>query len=604
MHEEQEQHMLKKLASAVFLIVSALPASAFELRVQSPDIKGEMAQDLVAVSLLAGLKSATQPPTPQDILAAARADYARMVGLLYERGFFAPVISIRINGREATEIPVISPPPVVQNVTITATAGPVFRFAQADVTPLASGTEVPDGFATDQVATTGRMRTAVDAGITGWRKQGFAKARLASQSITARHEARRIDADLRLAPGRKLDFGDLRITSQSAVRESRIRDIAGLPSGAVFDPDELDRVTERLRRTGAFSVVSLTEAETPGDDGTLDIAAQLVDAPPRRLGFGAELSTQEGLTVSGFWLHRNLFGGAERLRISGEISGIEGDTGGEDYELSFQFSRPATFNEDTDFFTTFSLESRNETNFSSKRSSIEAGIRRYASPEREYTFGIGFEAANTADAFGIHQYRVLTFPASAEFDYRDNPLNATKGFFAKAEVTPFVGLTGTSEGVRTLLDLRTYRSTGPDDRLTFALRGQLGSVIGPGLSNAPTDFLFFSGGGGTVRGQEFQSLGVTQPGGAVSGGRSFLAVSGEVRVKTSDKLSLVGFLDAGYIGAESFPDGSSGDWHSGAGFGLRYDTGIGPIRVDLGVPVSGPGNPSGVLIYIGIGQAF
>ncbi|MEL6801938.1 MAG: BamA/TamA family outer membrane protein, partial [Pseudomonadota bacterium] len=49
------------------------------------------------------------------------------------------------------------------------------------------------------------------------------------------------------------------------------------------------------------------------------------------------------------------------------------------------------------------------------------------------------------------------------------------------------------------------------------------------------------------------------------------------------------------------PDGDS---HSGAGLGLRYDTGIGPIRLDVGVPVSGPGDTSGFELYIGIGQAF
>ncbi len=596
--------MLKIIALSVLMALLAGPIAAFELRVTSPDVKGALAQDLLDVSLVVGLRRADELPTGQDVLAAARADYARMVGLFYERGYFAPEISIRLNGREAAEIPGIAPPPVVQTVDIGVTAGPQFRFGQARVAPLARSTDLPEDFAADEIATTEAMRAALDAGVTGWRKQGHAKATLSAQSITAHHDQRRIDADIRLAPGPKLRFGDLRIDGTSAVRQNRIRDIAGLPSGAVFDPDELERVTERLRRTGAFSVVALSEAETPAADQTLDITAQLVDAPPRRIGFGAELSTQEGLTLSGFWLHRNLFGGAERLRISGEVSGIEGETGGEDYELGLRFSRPATFNEDTDFYTTLNLSSRNEPNYSSKRTAIEAGIRRYASPEREYTFGIGFEAANTTDAFGSNSYRLLTFPASAEFDYRDDPLNATSGYYAKATVTPFVSVKGTENGVRTTLDLRTYRSTGPDDRLTFALRGQLGAVAGPSLANAPTDFLFFSGGGGTVRGHDYQSLGVAQAGGAVSGGRSFLALSTELRVKTGDRLSLVGFLDAGYIGAESFPDGTSGNWHTGAGLGLRYDTGFGPVRVDLGVPVSGPGNPTGFQIYIGIGQAF
>ena len=107
-----------------------------------------------------------------------------------------------------------------------------------------------------------------------------------------------------------------------------------------------------------------------------------------------------------------------------------------------------------------------------------------------------------------------------------------------------------------------------------------------------------------MRGHDFQSLGVDFGNGDVIGGRSFLGLSGEVRVKTGEKLSVVGFYDLGYIGSEVFPDGNSGEWHSGAGVGVRYDTGIGPVRLDIAVPVDGPDDSKGVELYIGIGQSF
>lgn len=70
----------------------------------------------------------------------------------------------------------------------------------------------------------------------------------------------------------------------------------------------------------------------------------------------------------------------------------------------------------------------------------------------------------------------------------------------------------------------------------------------------------------------------------------------------TDSIGVVAFYDAGYIGAESFYDGS-GEWHSGAGLGVRYQTGIGPIRFDIATPVGGE-TSDGIQIYIGIGQAF
>ena len=69
------------------------------------------------------------------------------------------------------------------------------------------------------------------------------------------------------------------------------------------------------------------------------------------------------------------------------------------------------------------------------------------------------------------------------------------------------------------------------------------------------------------------------------------------------KIGLVGFYDIGLIGADSLPQ--SGDaWHAGAGIGLRYDTPIGPIRLDLATPASGDNIGEDLQIYIGIGQSF
>jgi translocation and assembly module TamA len=104
-----------------------------------------------------------------------------------------------------------------------------------------------------------------------------------------------------------------------------------------------------------------------------------------------------------------------------------------------------------------------------------------------------------------------------------------------------------------------------------------------------------------VRGQSYKSLKVDLGGGVSSGGRSYLGLSAEARVRVGKKISLVGFYDYGAIGAGSMPgDGGS---HSGAGLGLRYDTPLGPIRLDVAAPVSG-GSGGAVQVYVGIGQAF
>lgn len=563
----------------------------------------DLYEDVRGGSLLFEQTSEELSPSTQEIVAAAQADYGRLLAVLYDNGYFGPVIKITLDGVDAANIPPVEPPGRIDRAVITVDPGPQFRFGRTDIAPVAPGTELPEGFAPGQTASLSVLRDTVSAGIDGWRDLGHAKAELASQDLTARHPDRTISASLRLAPGPKLRFGPMRVTGNQAVRTERILEIAGLPVGQTYSPEELRLATTRLRRTGAFSAVALIEAEMIGPDATLPITAQITEAPPRRFGFGAELSSLEGLTLSAFWLHRNLLGGAERLRIEGEIKGIGGNSGGEDYRISTRFERPATFNEDTDFYALAEIEQLDEVNYFSRQLDLEAGIKRYASENRTYTLGLGLRRAETRDVFGENKYTLLTLPLTAEFDYRDNRLDARDGYYIKAGLTPFAALSGSDSGLRSLVDARIYRTFGTTRPVTFALRGQLGSVYGPDLSVAPADYLFYSGGGGTVRGQPYQSLGVDVGADQLAGGRSFVAVSAEARFRVTDSIGIVGFIDGGYIGAEEFYDGS-GEWHSGAGVGLRYNTGIGPIRLDIAVPTSGPETDENFQVYIGIGQSF
>lgn len=563
----------------------------------------DLYEALLGGSLLREQTVEEADPTPQELLAAAQADYARLLAVMYDRGYFAAVIDITIDGVDVSSIAPVAPPSQINSAVIAVEPGRKFSFERADIQPVAEDTELPEGYAVGETASLGVLKDAVSVGVQRWRNQGHAKAALANQELTARVPDATMSALLTLDPGPRLRFGDLTVSGESAVCTRRILKIAGLPVGEVFSEEELELATNRLRRTSAFGAVALIEADQIVPPDRLPITAQITDAPPRRFGFGAELSSLEGLTLSSFWLHRNLLGGAERLRVEGEVRGIGGNSGGTDYRLGTRFERPATFNADTNFYALAELEQLDEINFFSRQFDIGAVIERIATQNRTYTLGIGLRTAETRDAFGENRYTLLTLPLSAEHDFRDNRLDAKDGYYADASLTPFLAIDGADNGLRSYVDLRAYKTFGIDRPLTLAVRGQLGSVYGPDLADAPADYLFYSGGGGTVRGQPYQSLGVDLGGGNIVGGRSFLGLSAEARLQVRDKIGVVAFADAGYIGAEEFIDGS-GTWHSGAGLGIRYATGIGPIRFDVAVPTSGPETGEDFQVYIGIGQAF
>ncbi len=558
--------------------------------------------DAIQTASLSNTVSDQPNKTTQDVLGAARADYTRLIGALYALGYYSGVISIKVDGVEAAEIAPVRTPKRITQINIRVNPGPRFSFGRARVAPLPKTTEMPNGFSTGEPAISTLISDAVKAGAESWRADGHAKVTVENQSITADHDQRQLNVDVRLNPGPKLTFGDLLTKGDSRVRPARIRAIGGLLNGQTYSPEELKRVETRLRRVGAFRSVNLVEAKQVNTDGSLDITAEVVDEKRRRLGFGAEISSLEGLGVSALWMHRNLMGGAERLRVEAEAGGIGGESGGQDLRFSARLDRPATFSPDTGAFALAKLQELDEPDYFERVAELGFGIAHLFSDKVMIEAGLTYRYTDVEDDISDRSFEHLFFPLSYTRDFRDAALDAKGGYYLNAQFAPFLGLSGSEDGARVLVEARFYRQLGRGAGPVFAVRGQLGSVLNTDAEQVPPDLLFFSGGGGTVRGQPYQSLAIERANGDRLGGRSFLGISAELRIDVSDTIGVVGFYDTGFIGAGSTP-GSDGEWHSGAGVGLRYNTGIGPLRLDVAVPVDGS-TGDGLQIYVGIGQAF
>lgn len=575
---------------------------ATDLRFDIADLGDRGSDALRSASVLRDAVD-TEDARPQDLIAAARAEYARQVGALYRRGYYGGIVNVLIDGREAAEISPLSTPARIDEIVVRVRPGRPFTFSTARVAPLARKTVLPEGFAPGARARSTLVGDAAAAGVARWRIEGHAKAEVAEQNVTADHRAATLAADITLRPGPKLRFGKLRIADGAdGVRPARVRAIAGLPEGEEFSPEDLERATERLRRTGTFRSVALEEAESINPDDTLDITARLAEEAPRRVGAGAELSSLEGLTLSAFWLHRNLLGGAERLRFDLEVEGIGGDTGGVDSRAAVRFDRPATFNPDTGMFLAAQAEDIDGPNAKERNIRVGGGLTRVFSERLTGELGLAYQYSDLDDAFGQRTLEHFLLPGRLTFDDRDDALNAKDGIYLDFWATPFYTISDGAPGARMLLDARAYHGFGGDDRFVLAGRAQLGSVIGAAADEVPSEMLFFSGGAGTVRGQPFESLGVPLANGDLVGGRSFLGLSAELRATVNGPWSVVAFADSGFIGEDSW-GGTKSERHSGGGLGVRYDTGIGPIRVDVATPFDGD-KKGEVELYIGIGQAF
>lgn len=540
----------------------------------------------------------------QELLAIARNDYGRMIAVLWDAGYLGATVSILADGNEAADLSLVNLPDRVRKFRYIIRTGTPYQFDDLRIAPLDPSTEFPEGFERGQVAALPLIADATDAALDAWADDGHAKANVARQSIVADHARKQVDADVGVAPGPQVTLGQVTLTGNEKVSSDRIFKILGFPTGEVFSPKKVQDSANRLRSTGAFRSVTLTQAEQVNADGSLDYRLQVAEGKPRRIEFGAEYTNREGLEISGRWIHRNIGGGAQRLEIGGRLKNIGRTDRDPSIEFSTRYVIPSVRRADTDFFVQLDLSRLDERDYFGYSAIAAAGYIRNFSDRLKGELAAGFNWSTFDNAFGTDQEKTLAFlRGRGTFDRRDDFTNATRGYYGDLIVEPFLNLNGSANGVRSFVDGRGYFSIDADAANVLAARLQLGSIFGPNLSQMPSNLLFYSGGGGTVRGRAFEDLGVDLPNGLRSGGRSFLGIAGEYRRAVTDVISAVAFYDWGYIGAESFPDGS-GSTHAGAGLGVRYLTPIGPLRVDVAVPVGPRESGNSFFLYIGVGQAF
>src|SRR5690606_13670685 len=148
------------------------------------------------------------------------------------------------------------------------------------------------------------------------------KAAIAGREVIADHSTRTVDVAITGDPGRRAAIGDVAVSGTERMDPDFVRSQSGLTPGEEFAPDEIERARQRLSRLEVFQSLRLEAAAEVGPDGLLPYTILLDERPLHRIGAGASWSSVDGIGVEGFWLHRDLFGRAERLRLDARIAGI------------------------------------------------------------------------------------------------------------------------------------------------------------------------------------------------------------------------------------------------------------------------------------------
>lgn len=547
------------------------------------------------------------------LLAKARSDYRRILAALYNQGYYGGKISILVGGREAANLPpdaeLSDPVAVVLKVDV----GPLFRFGNVNIAhraPLASDdgdrVEAPEvaGFGAGLVARATVVARAEQLAVEAWRQQGYAEAEVVDRKVVADHATDTVDVTITVAPGRHATVGNIGVSGTDRMDPAFVAQQTGLNPGADYDPDDIARAEKRLARLDVFRAMRIEAAGVIGNDGVLPFNVIVEEQAERRFGVGATYSTIDGLGLEGFHLWRNLFGRAERLRLDAKVAGINWPIATEEFDYAFggTFTKPGFLNPDNDLVAAISAERSVLPAYTETSASARVGMTQYLTDQLTLDGAAYYERSLFEDDFGTRNFSLVGLTGGLIWDARDNSSDATEGFYVNVTAEPFYEFYYGNPAFRTTAEVRGYLNVMGDGQMVLAGRAKVGALVGPALDEIPPDRLFFAGGGGSVRGYGFKSIGVDGPGDTVTGGKYLVEGSLEARYKVTNDIGVVAFVDGGYVAADSLP--GLDQLRLGVGAGVRYYTGLGPLRLDVAVPLNKrPGDPDYAL-YVGIGQAF
>jgi outer membrane protein assembly complex protein YaeT len=432
---------------------------------------------------------------------------------------------------------------------------------------------------------------------------------------------------LTLVPGAQTAFGRISIHGEQQVEERAIRHQLTIHEGQRFSDKALTASTDAIYNLGMFQAVTPRALNPEAADEPLDVEFEVIERKPHSLQFGIGYSTTEGFRTEGQWTYRNLFRGAQQLSLLGRFSSFE-------QKAEVKLHLPYFLAERTAFTQT--LFARNQEKVGINPSGSFFGVQGKAQPTFDL-FSVGTESRvehlfteTLSGALGLNFSRnefrhvdqaalvgfdpaiaknntLLVQFAEVQWNTSDSRLNPSRGLVLRGRIDhATTALVSDVSFVKLVLEGRHYLPLGQllGRPFLFATRLKVGGIEPYGTTNeVPFNVRFFAGGAGSVRGFTLNRLGPLNKDGDPIGGMSLIEGSAELRFPLFGELGAVLFIDTGNVFRAPFTYRLDALRYA-VGPGIRYNTPVGPFRLDVGIIVDRrPGEQFG-RVEFSIGQAF
>jgi translocation and assembly module TamA len=417
------------------------------------------------------------------------------------------------------------------------------------------------------------------------RARGYIRAAFSTARIDVYPDQRAADISLHFESGGRFNFGAVQL-DQDVLDEPLIRSYIDFEQGEPYDAQLLTRLYVALNDSLYFGAIDVHAL--PPIDSELEIPIAVSLRPGTRLlilyGFG--FSTDVGPRVRFGRTNRRLNSRGHQLGINAQFSPVVSEAA---VSYRFPYGDPRTE------WVSFSGGLRREDTESAFSTSVELGVRRVISLGRNWALSESLnyltEDYEVADQTGRSR---LLMPGLAWSRLRtDSPVRPSLGSRLMFELRAASDSVGSDTSFLQAVASGKWIRSLPSGARILA-RAELGATAKSEFQNLPPSVRFFAGGDNSVRGFKFKSLGPVDENDEVIGGSALLVGSVEYEIPVRERWSVAGFLDSG----NAF-EGSNFEPETGAGFGARWHSPVGPIRVDVAWPISQ--QDSGPRLHISLG---
>ena len=463
-----------------------------------------------------------------------------------------------------------------------------------------------------------------------------------------------VDLTFAIREGPQVVVEHVLLVGNRRIADSTILDELSLRPGEPWGRDEEDESRRRLTALGLFRGVDISGL-SHGAGNRRDVVIVVEEAPATRVGYGGGLEVSQRLRASeggaaaeqlefaprGFFQigRSNLWGKNRSIDLFTRVSVRRKDEadadmprsslGFNEYRVLLNYREPRAFGQLGDLSVSGFIEQAIRPSFDLFSRGVNAELYRpiglTMTGRVGYTYGqnrvtnaqLQPEDVPLVDRL-FPTVTLSSFSGGLIRDTRDDPLDPTAGALLGIDGRAAFRSIGSEVGfAKTTLQGFFYRQLSGD--VVFAAGARLGLARGfelqlegegESIQELPASERFFAGGDTTVRGFALDRLGdgpTLDENGFPTGGNALIVLNSELRVPVTGALQVVGFLDAGNV-FDRVGNLRMGGIRGSAGFGVRYRSPLGPIRVDLGFKLDRQefaGEPERLTaLHLSIGQAF